>query len=270
MKFSICIATDRINQRLINTLESLKDIRGIYEICLSVEGVDPTPEQIIQLTNYAHKIQWWNDTGNVAKAKNRAIAMGDGDWKILLDADDFLLPSILQHFEGIFKAGIISEEILYVPDFMIIKAPLASCPPKSVIGDFKMFFIDYGMKTGAFGRPVFFSKAISEKSPYDEEYKMMEERGLVIKTNRDGEIQILEFPCYIYNVNQDGMTKGTDVRTTEEGRYYRQKAIDSIAQKALQFKVKYYESNIDYDDVDAEAISKFIEMEVSCLKNTQS
>jgi glycosyltransferase involved in cell wall biosynthesis len=261
-KFSVCIPTHRIDKRLSNTLESLKLLdypREDYEVCLFINGVD-------QAT--VSNCDWVSATTEKlgpSRAKNEAVAMAHHDWVVMLDSDDFLVPSALKQYAAFLQKepqAVIACEFSMINYIEFGNGKIACYPPSTE--DYRSFYqqaISNLAQTAACGHPTLVKK--SEFVPFDAAFPFAEERKLMLDYWKQNKAVHLMGTCtYIYNWNETGATDGIPLSrlAPEKQNHFRQFTNAVIL---AEKEPRYCETTDFYvpDDNDRLAIQKFLEWE---------
>jgi len=207
MKFSICISAHRLDRRLRNTLTLLQDLdyeRKDFEICLLLNTEQES--SILKFISLVDSFKRINQSLGPSRAKNEAIAMAKHEWVVLLDSDDFLVPSTLKQYQ---------EIILKYPSIQIgyefssinfIQQQSFYPPDREGYAIFFQEQKDRAVKTAACGRPVLIRK--SSFPQFDPAFGFAEERKLACdywKTGKD--THIMDTISYVYNWNDTGIKK---------------------------------------------------------------
>jgi glycosyltransferase involved in cell wall biosynthesis len=212
MKFSICIPTHRVDARLKNALKSLSlstYSRPEYEICLYVSGEYDATE--LKKLGCDH-VYVSTETGiGPCAGKNEVLKMANYEWIVLLDSDDFLLPSALRKYQQVIERnpGMVVGYELSAVNFMGAKGQKKAFYPE-VVQNYKNFFsqsLEAMKQTAACGRPILIKK--SDMLPFNPAIKFAEERQLAVDYWALGKpIHLMASCTYIYNWNETGGTQG--------------------------------------------------------------
>jgi hypothetical protein len=217
--FSICIPTHRIGPRLINTLRSLEYLdypREKIQVCVFFDGVDPS-NHFTDLIPHIDKNRFCEGPPHgVAFGKNNALALGDAPWRVLLDGDDFLVPTALKQYSNWIEKHPdtqLGAELAVLNILDKEGAPVCLFP--SAKEQFWYFYkktINHCLKTvgelPGFGRPILFKNDTPLRFRTNAE--PLEERVYLCDLWNSG-IRVDIFPgcSYLYNWNPDGVTGGT-------------------------------------------------------------
>ena len=223
-KFSVCVPTHRINKRLENTLACLKNLdylKDFYEINLFLDGI--ADDSKFEGVNTYSSIE---TSSGPARAKNLAIAKAKYEWVVLVDSDDFLVPSALNQLNT-FLNSLTQEQldnfaIGFEPPYMTLLKSKENewdlmFPLKSQKQEFykennpnkktKKDFLDLNIS----GRPILFKK--ENFIEFDNKYTFAEDRKVLydnIINNKP--IWILPTMCYIFNSNIESISKGINFK----------------------------------------------------------
>lgn len=209
MKFSICIAAHREDQRLFNTLNSIRDIdynMKDIEVCLFFNGNYENKLSLNKLLSCEFKLNIVDQPLGPSLAKNNAIDMASHDNVILLDSDDFLVPSSLKQFADVLTK---EKDLTIGYEFSSINMIAGGYffPPNRE--QYLSFFNDQlerALESCAFGRPILIRK--NKFIGFDPEYEYAEERKLALDYFNRGEfITMMTTLSYVYNINETGITK---------------------------------------------------------------
>ncbi|MGK7927764.1 MAG: glycosyltransferase [Spirulina sp.] len=106
MKLSLCTIVKDEEKSLPQCLDSVKDV--VDEIVvLDTGSSDRTPEIAAEYGAKVHYFEWCND---FAAARNEALKYVEGDWVLILDADERLNPAIVPEM----KVAMLEEQALVI------------------------------------------------------------------------------------------------------------------------------------------------------------
>lgn len=267
MKFSICIPTHRVDRRLFHTLKSLESLhypRNDYEICVMVNGTD------CNLFS-DEKMGMWDQLSYTPKAlgpseaKNEVFKMARHDWIVLLDSDDFLVPTALNHYSEFVKqnpGAVLGLELSVINLLGEKKQKTARYPDTP--DNYRRFFntsVSTLADTSACGRPILFNK--KHLLPFDKTFPFAEERKLALDYWKAGYPTHLMGTCtYIYNWNETGVTHGRSLHELHpDERAYFEKFTNWIKNEQKQSNAFADNSFQVPGKEDKEAIEKFLAWE---------
>lgn len=210
--FSICIPTHRIDKRLSNSLRSLTYLRyprELIEICLLVNNVDRTTPDLLNILGGVDRFEIHAEALGPSRAKNEALGLATNTWAILLDSDDFLVPSALEQY----SAAIDENDSMVLgcewSMFNLINGNLCFPDTEENYRDFHKALLGSVTENGAFGRPIIFNTR--HLVPYSSKYSLAEERKLVVDYIRAGyTVNMLGTCSYIYNWNDAGISRDSN------------------------------------------------------------
>lgn len=262
MRFSICIPTHRIDNRLKRTLKSLELLdypKHLFDICLFINGTNDVPESGFDCV----------ETDQLplgpSGAKNRVVSMSRSEWIIMLDGDDFLVPSALQQYASYLHGN---PEAVFVcePSMINFIGPeggkQAFFPAHArLYQDFFEHNLQFMERTAACGHPTLVKK--SEFIPYNTGFTFAEERRLVTDYWKAGKtVHIMGTSTYVYNWNETGATQGVSLHELPpEKRDLFKKFTDSVAQEEKTPLLSLPKSFSVPDAQDIEAIKLFLDWE---------
>ena len=224
LKFSICIPTHKLTERTIRTIRALGQLdypRNEFEVCIYLQGNgDPTP-----IKDLVDRLEISPELVGVPLAKNAALNLATAPWTILLDHDDFLVPSSLHQLASVIEKTPITVGF----EFSAINVGLlgkTTYPPNSF--EYQKYYLsliheNLGrlQKTPGFGRPILFKTGLGLE--FDPEVKFLEERKLYIDAWAKGiPIQMLPTLSYVYNWNTEATSYGVPI--DQDARLKRLKA----------------------------------------------
>lgn len=209
MRFSLCIPTHRLDRRLRNTLTLIQDLdypKNLIKINLFING---SIKNISLFEPLVDRIEILPKVLGPSEAKNKALEMSETEWSILLDGDDFLLPSSLNQYKEIIEK---TPDLSVGVEFSSINFFQGNkfYPPNRA--DHTLFFDEQLQRahfTAACGRPIIFRS--DRRIPYDLSFGFAEERKLMVDYWAKGISTHLMSTCtYIYNMNETGIKKEPD------------------------------------------------------------
>lgn len=271
MKFSICIPTHRVDWRLENTLKSLEMLdypREDYEICIFLNGA---PED--SKTPKADLVVGTLSALGPSEAKNQAIKLADHEWVILVDSDDFLVPSALNHYKSFVEKN--SRAVLgcelSVINFLGPAGTKEAYFPDT-IENYRKFFnqtVSTMAETAACGRPILFKK--SQFLPFDSSFSFAEERKLALDYWKARHpVHILGTSTYVYNWNENGVTGGMSLgEMPPEERQGLERFTEWVKNQRKDPNAFADENFYVPGKEDCEAIHKFLDWENTCSKQSK-
>jgi tetratricopeptide (TPR) repeat protein len=99
MKLSLCMIVKNEQTTLPNCLNSVKDVVDEMVI-LDTGSTDQTPKIAQEFGAQVYDYQWSND---FSAARNESLAHANGDWILVLDADEQLNPEIIQDLKAVIE-----------------------------------------------------------------------------------------------------------------------------------------------------------------------
>lgn len=263
-KFSICIPTHRLDRRLINTLNSLSHLdypRNLYEICLFVNNVDSTSPGLFKILGTVDKFKIEPAKLGPSISKNEALKLASGKWAILLDSDDFLVPSALNHYNEIIDNN---SNLVLGCEWSVLNMMKGGIyhPDNSI--DYNFFHdaqMERSIKSGAFGRPIIFNT--DHLLPYSNKYSFAEERQLAIDYMVAGyTIDIMGTCTYLYNWNDSGISGGVSLTTLDNDEFKR--CVSDIGDNIPEhIKVRSPLAFTTPNDKDKDIMNLFLSWEIS-------
>lgn len=117
-KISVCITTQKIDLFFRRAIDSvLKQTYKPFEVLIIIDGLSTKLQSSISKLNLPHDWEiYWTESEKSGPAipKNVGMHYAKGDWILLLDGDDFLAPSCIDHYTKIIpsvKVDVIAELI---------------------------------------------------------------------------------------------------------------------------------------------------------------
>lgn len=259
LDFSICIPTHRLDKRLLNTLNSLSYLdypREKFEICLLVNGF---PEQEFNMG--CDHIKVVPALLGPSEAKNQALSLGKKDWLVLLDSDDFLVPSALKQIANYISNN---SQVVLGCEFSIINFIEKNVFYPSNPQDYEAFYnanIAHAMTTAGFGRPIVFKR--NERVDFDLYFNFAEERKLFIDYWNQGKmIDLMGTSTYVYNWNESGISGGKPVNFLEpEKQMYFRHFTDILSSQDKNVLIRPSNEFVVPDTNDEKAIHEFLRWE---------
>lgn len=215
-KFSIGIPTHRLDRRLRNTLfvtlNSIDYPRENFEICLFVNG---DHNEALPFLPFVDKVEFDKKELGPSAAKNRVIEMATHPWVILLDSDDFLVPSALKVYDSAVQKNPQMDVAFEYSAVNFLKEKFSYPPSPVEFGAY--FYTQIGLlpKTGALGHATIIRKDCPFR--FDEEVKFAEERDLAVRMLTSGATpHILQSCSYVYNWNESGISSHSETLNDEQ------------------------------------------------------
>lgn len=100
MNLSFCIIVKNEEKNLPRCLASVKNVVDEM-VVLDTGSTDRTPEIAQKFGAKVHDFEWCND---FAAARNESLKYVTGDWVLVLDADEYLSPTIAPHIQEAIKS----------------------------------------------------------------------------------------------------------------------------------------------------------------------
>lgn len=197
---SVVIALYNKGEYIINTINSvLTQSYDDYEIVVVDDGsTDDGWDKVKNIESEKLKLFAQKNKGPAA-AKNRGIKESNGEWCIILDADDFLEPGALRHFSDLAQEQPNCEFFCCnFHNMSMGKKTIHSIKikPGYLVNNF------FSWCTGQF-LPVAGAAMISRrlwiKYPYNESLKRYEDADCLFKMMRDAKVFISPVPTMTYN-----------------------------------------------------------------------
>ncbi|MEB3828304.1 glycosyltransferase [Phormidium sp. CCY1219] len=129
MKLSLCAIAYNEERTLPKCLESVKTLVD-ETIVVDTGSSDRTVEIAREFGAQVHHFPWCND---FAAARNESLKYATGDWILVLDADETLIPEIIPQIKSAIRGGAKSTPIPYILIHLIRKEVGATQSPYSLV-----------------------------------------------------------------------------------------------------------------------------------------
>lgn len=201
MDFSICLTATAINEALINTVKSLSKLdypKENIKASLFINGPH-TESELLEIGSFLdwNQIIATDESLGPSRAKNVALDMARTKWAVLLDGDDFLLPSALSQYEKIISQN---PNLMVGCEYSIINKIDGNMFHPSKKEEYWAFLLaqkERALTTAACGRPILFNT--KHLIPFDCQFSFGEERKLMIDYWKAGYVtHIMTTASYLY------------------------------------------------------------------------
>jgi len=195
-------------------------------------------DEILPFKPFVDKIEFVNKPLGPSAAKNRVIGMASHPWVVLLDSDDYLVPTALLIYERAIQNHPDIDVAFEYSGINFLKSNF-SYPPNS--SEFNIYFwTQVGLipQTGACGHATLVRRDCSYR--FNEDVDFAEERDLAIRMwGAGGTAALLQSCTYVYNWNETGISSHSEKLTEAQKAVLDEirKPLKSMAIEDMRFRI---------------------------------